>query len=119
VHRKHGILTLECLDPVYPIGCVPTLQTRRQSVSFLLRHRGHKIPSPGLLRDITQESVKDVKSFAERGQPPLIRLEPARRRHNVAAEYREAFDQAEGVVFIGAAEKKANAFKAQKNEQQE
>lgn len=115
--REHVTLKVECLDRVYLNGYVPTMQTSGQLVNFLIRHRGHKIPSPVLLRDITQGFVADVKSFAEENQVPLIHFEPGQRKDDVAAKYRQAFDQAEGVVFIGVAQEKAKAFKAQKKEQ--
>ncbi len=115
--HEHVTLKVECLDRVYLNGYVPTLQTSGQLVNFLLHHRGHKIPSPVLLGDITQRFVAAVKSFAEEHRVPLIHFEPGQRKDDVAAEYRRAFDQAEGVVFIGVAQEKAKAFKAQKKEQ--
>jgi len=115
--REHVTLTVECLDRIYLNGYIPTLQTSGQLVSFLIRHRGHKIPSPVLLRDITQGFVKEVKSFAEENQIPLIRFESGQRKDDIAAEYRQTFEQDEGVVFIGVAQEKAKAFKGRKKEQ--
>jgi hypothetical protein len=91
--REHVTLTVECLDRVYLNGYIPTLQVPGQLVNFLIRHRGHKIPSPVLLRDITQGFVKDVKSFAEENQIPLIRFESGQRKDDIAAEYRQTFEQ--------------------------
>jgi hypothetical protein len=41
-------------------------------------------------------------------------VEPGARKDDVAAEYRKRFTNSEGVVFIGVAQEKAQAFKAQK-----
>lgn len=115
--REHVTLTVECLDRIYLNGYIPTLQTLGQLVNFLLRHRGHKIPSPVLLGRITQAWVRAVKSFAQKNNIPLIRFERGQRKDDVAAEYRKKFDRSEGVVFIGVAQEKANAFRALKKGQ--
>lgn len=53
--RDHVSLEVECVDRLYLNGYIPTLQTPGQLVWFLTRHRGHPIPSPKLLGDITQQ----------------------------------------------------------------
>lgn len=115
--REHVTLTVESLDRIYLNGYIPTLQTPGQLVSFLIRHRGHKIPSPALLGQITQGFVKSVKAFAQENNIPIVRFESGQRKDDVAAEYRQEFDQPEGVVFIGVAQEKAKAFKGRKKEQ--
>jgi len=115
--REHVTLTVECLDRIYLNGYIPTLQTPGQLVHFLIYHRGHKIPSPVLLGDITKAFVRAVKSFAQKNNITLIRFEPGQRKDDVAAEYRKEFNQSEGAVFIGVAQEKANAFRARKKEQ--
>lgn len=114
--REHVTLTVECLDRIYLNGYIPILQTPGQLVNFLIRHRGHKIPSPVLLGRITQAFVHAIKSFAQKNNIPLVHFERGQRKDDVAAEYRKEFNQSEGVVFIGVAQEKANAFKARKKD---
>ena len=115
--REHVTLTVECLDRIYLNGYISTLQTPGQLVNFLIRHRGHKIPSPVLLGRITQAFVRAVKSFARKHNIPLVHFERGQRKDDVAAEYRKKFDRSEGVVFIGVAQERANAFKGRKKDQ--
>jgi len=115
--REYVTLTVECLDRIYLNGYIPTLQTPGQLINFLIRHRGHKIPSPVLLGRITQAFARAVKSFAQKNSIPLIHFERGQRKDDVAAEYRKEFNQSEGVVFIGVAQEKANAFRARKKKQ--
>jgi hypothetical protein len=114
--REHVTLDIECLDRIYLNGYVPTLQMPGQLVSFLLDHRGQKIPSPVLLKHITDQFVQAVKAFAQENQVPIVHFQPGQRKEDVAAGYRQAFNQTEGVVFIGVAQEKAQAFKGQKKE---
>ncbi len=74
--REHVTLTVECLDRLYLNGYIPTLQTPGQLVNFLIRHRGHKIPSPVLLGRITQGFVRAVKAFAQENNIPLVHEKP-------------------------------------------
>ncbi len=115
--RDHVTLTVECLDRIYLNGYIPTLQLPGQLVEFLVKHRGHPIPSPVLLGRMTEEFVEAVKSFAEQNGIPIVRFEPGQRKDEIAAAYRQRFQQTEGVVFIGVAQEKAVAFKGRKKEQ--
>ena len=115
--RDHVTLTVECLDRIYLNGYIPTLQMPGQLVNFLISHRGNKIPSPALLGRITDDFKAQIQSFAEQGGIPIVHFEPGQRKDDIAAEYRQKFDQPEGVVFIGVAQEKAQAFKGRKKDQ--
>jgi hypothetical protein len=115
--RDHVTLTVECLDRIYLNGYIPTMQMPGQLVNFLLVHRGNKVPSPALLGRISDDFVARVKAFAEQGAIPIVHFEPGQRKDDIAAEYRPRFAKPEGVVFIGVAQEKAQAFKARKKEQ--
>ena len=52
--REHVTLEMECVDRLYLNGYIPTLQDSGKLVYFLTKHRGHRIPSPKLLGDITK-----------------------------------------------------------------
>lgn len=112
--RQHVTLDVECLDRLYLNGYVPTLQMPGQLVTFLTAHRGNTIPSPVLLQRMSEDFVRAVRGYAEENQIPLIHFERGARKDDVAATYRQSFTASEGVVFIGIAQEKAQAFKANK-----
>src|SRR5436190_19153441 len=107
----HVTLTVDCLDRLYLNGYVPTLQTSGYLVTFLTKHRGAPIPSPKLLEQMTMRFVRDVRAFAQQEGVPLVRFQPGERKDDVAATQRATFTKPEGVVFIGVAQEKAQAFK--------
>ena len=115
--RDHVTLTVECLDRIYLNGYIAILQVPGQLVNFLLKHRGYQIPSPALLGRITDAFVDAIMSFAQKEEIPIVHFEPGQRKDDVATDYRKRFTRPEGVVFIGIAQEKANAFKCRKKEQ--
>jgi hypothetical protein len=115
--RDHVTLTVECLDRLYLNGYIPTMQMPGQLVTFLVHHRGNKIPSPALLGRITDDFTAHIKSFAEQDGVPIVHFESGQRKDDVANAYRQKFAKPEGVVFIGVAQEKAQAFKGRKKDQ--
>lgn len=112
--RDHVTLTVDCIDRLYLNGYVPTLQTSGQLCWFLRDHLGNPIPSPALLSPMHDRFVREVATFAEASKIPVVHFERGQRKDDVAAEQRARFTGAEGVVFIGVAQERASAFKAQK-----
>jgi hypothetical protein len=112
--RDHVTLDVQCLDRIYLNGYVPILQMPGQLVTFLTKHRKQPVPSPALLEQITKRFKQAVETFAEQNEVPLIHFESGDRKDDIANERRERFTRTEGVVFIGIAQEKAWAFKAQK-----
>lgn len=116
--REHVTLDVQCLDRLYLNGYLPNLQVPGQLVTFLTKHRKQPIPSPALLEQITKVFRKGVEAFAQQHNIPIVQFEPGTRKDDIAAAYRKCFTRTEGVVFIGVAQEKATAFKAQKRETQ-
>lgn len=114
--REHVSLDVECVDRVYLNGWIPKLQTSGALVYFLEQHRGNVMASPVLLGQITQAFVAGVETYAQTQGIPLVRFTPGQRKDDVAARYRQKFTRPEGVVFIGVAQEKFQAFKAHKQE---
>lgn len=112
--RQHVTLDIQSLDRIYLNGYIPNLQVPGQLVNFLCKHQGNTIPSPALLQRIGENFVRGVRSFAEENGIPILHFERGVRKDDVAAGYRQAFTAAEGVVFIGVAQEKAQAFRAHK-----
>lgn len=110
--RDHVTLEVECVDRLYLNGYIPALQTPGQLVYFLTKHRGHPIPSPKLLGDITQGFHQRVKRFAREVGVPMVSFTKGQRKDDIAKGYHARFRKPQGVVFIGVAQEKAWAFKA-------
>jgi hypothetical protein len=115
--RDHVTLTVDCMDRIYLNGYIPNLQVPGQLVNFLTKHRGNKIPSPALLGQIGDRFTKAVQDYAQENGIPIVHFEPGQRKDEIAKAYRQAYTQAEGVVFIGVAQEKAQSFKARKKDQ--
>ena len=113
--RDHITLSIDCMDRIYLNGYIPSLQVPGQLVTFLTKHRSHKIPSPALLGQIGDQFTKAVKDYAQENGIPILHFEPGQRKDEVATSYRQKFTQAEGVVFIGVGQEKAKSFKALKH----
>lgn len=112
--RDRVTLTVDCLDRLYLNGYVPRLQTAGQLCWFLQDHLGNPIPSPALLGPLHDRFVREVTTFADAGQIPVVHFERRQRKDDIAAEHRARFTKAEGVVFIGVAQERASAFKSRK-----
>jgi len=111
--KDHVTLDVECIDRIYLNGYIPNLQMPWQLVKFL-HHRVYDIPSPAILAEMTTAYKAAVEAFAQENDIPLIHFQPGVRKEDVAAKYREHHGEQEGVVFIGIAQERASAFKAQK-----
>lgn len=112
--REHVTLSVESFDRLYLNGYVPTLQVAGQLVSFLTVHHGQRIPSPALLGRMTKSLVRAVESFVRQENIPLVQFERGKRKDDVANELRKKYPRRDGVIFVGAAQEKARAFKGRK-----
>ena len=114
--KEHVTLDIECIERLYLNGYIPQMQTSGQLVGYL-RHLGIEIPSPSILRDLTQSFKATVERYAKELEIPVIHFGPRERKDDVVASYRDRFSKEEGVVVIGIAQEKANAYKATKRTQ--
>lgn len=112
--REHVTLTVDCMDRINLNGYIPNLQVPGQLVNFLIKHRGNVIPSPILLGKIGEQFKQAIQEYAQKHEIPLVHFESGQHKDELAAEYRLKFNQAEGVVFIGVAQERAQSFKSTK-----
>lgn len=112
--REHVTLSIESFDRLYLNGYVPLLQVPGQLVSFLVEHRKNPIPSPALLNRITKSFVKAVEEFVRQENIPYVAFEKGMRKDDVANSLRKKHPRRDAVVFVGAAQEKAMAFKGKK-----
>ena len=72
-------------------------------------------PYPPGLGQIMEKFRATVKIFAENNQIPFIQFSRGQRKDEIAQAYRRDFTKEEGVVFIGVAQEKAQAFKGKRS----
>jgi hypothetical protein len=109
-------LEVECIDRLYLNGYVSKLATGGGLIGFLSGHLGKPIPSPALLGQITQRFAAELKAWAEQHQIPIIHFERGERKDDGANRMRQKRGVRDGVVFIGVAQEKAQAFSGKKVE---
>lgn len=112
--RDHVSLQLECIDRLYLHGYVPALQRPNQLAYFLNVHKGFPIPSPALLRQMSDRFVASIRAFARRHRIPIVHFDRDERKDDVAKRRLARFHRQEGVVFIGVAQERCSTFRAYK-----
>lgn len=111
---EHVTLTLESLDRIYLNGYVPRLQTGGGLHRFLVDHLKFPIPSPAILGRITTDYVRQVGQYIQNHKIPVVDFKKGDRKDKIARKMRRNFPVEDGVVFVGIAQEKAQAFKATK-----
>ena len=112
--RDHVTLSITSFDRLYLGGYLPSLQASGQLVTFCQQRLNAPIASPALFGPLTDRFIKAVQQFAGQHDVPVIHFVRGQRKDDVAARYRARFTANEGVVFIGIAQEKMNAFAAHK-----
>lgn len=107
---SHVTLEVECVDRLYLNGYIPSLATPAGLVAFLREHLGKPIPSPAVLGQVTASFRDRVQAFAAENEIPLVRFEPGERKDDRAHQIRRERGVQGGVVFIGVAQEKTQAF---------
>ena len=110
----HVTLEVECIDRMYLNVYQPRLQHVEGVVSFLRNHRGHPFASSALLEPISQNFIAGLYRFAADHHVSVIDFAKGQRKDDVAHEFLAAFDQPEGVLFIGRAQEKTPVFRTEK-----
>jgi hypothetical protein len=110
----HVTLEVECLDRLYLNGYVGPLATSGGLVTFMREQLGKPIPSPVVLGQITEKFRESVKVLAEREKIPIYQFNHKERKDDVANRFREQRGIRDGIVFIGVAQEKAQAFQGRK-----
>ena len=106
-------LDIECVDRVYLNGYVKYLQMPGGVINFIREQRNWPIPSPQMMKKISQAFREDVERFAAERNIPIVTFKKQDEKEEVAKEYLEQFEGQSGVVLIGKAQEKALGYKAQ------
>ena len=110
----HLTLEVECLDRLYLNGYIGSLATSGGLVTFMREQLGKPIPSPVLLGQVTEKFREAVKTLAEREQIPIYQFDHKEKKDTFANRIRQHSGIRDGIVFIGVAQEKAQAFQGRK-----
>jgi len=114
VLRNHVVLEVEGIDRMYLNAYVPMLQTPEGVAHFLRFYRKQRFASTVALEPMTRAFVEAIEAFVKSLGIPLVTFEKGQRKDDVAAEYRRAYGDAEGVVFVGKAQEKAPVVRTER-----
>jgi hypothetical protein len=112
--EEHVTLSIESLDRLYLNGYVPTLQTGAGLKRFLVHHLGFPVASPALLGQFTKGYVQQVEAYIQKHQIPVVAFKKGERKDKIARQMRRKHPVQDGVVFVGVAQERAQAFKVGK-----
>jgi len=110
----HITLEVECVDRLYLNGYIGKLATSGGLVTFMREQLGKLIPSPVVLGQVTERFRDAVKAKAERETIPVYQFSNKERKDDVANRIRRQRQVCDGVVFVGVAQEKAQAFSGKK-----
>jgi len=114
VLRQHVTLEVEGIDRMYLNVYMADLQREQGVVWFLRHHRGHPFASSALMDPISKAFVAGITAFVAKNDIPLLPFVKGQRKDDVAAKYRAAFKEKEGVLFVGRAQEKTPVFRTEK-----
>ena len=111
---EHVTLEVECLDRLYLNGYIGPLATSGGLVTFMREQLDKPIPSPVVLGQVTEKFREAAKTMSERQQIPIYQFDHRERKDEVANQIRQQRGVRDGIVFIGVAQEKAQAFQGKK-----
>lgn len=112
--KGHVTLEVECVDRLYLNGYIGRLATSGGLVTFMREQLGKPIPSPVVLGQVTERFRDAVKAMAEQQQIPIYLFDHKERKDDVANRLRRQRAVRDGIVFVGVAQEKAQAFQGKK-----
>src|SRR5713101_290389 len=112
--QDHVTFELEAIDRMYLNAYVPSPQTGGGFVYFIKTQLGARVPSTMMVAPMSLRFVAAIEQFAETAGVDLVTFEKGQRKDDVAQQYLATFEGAEGVLFIGKAQEKANVFRTEK-----
>jgi hypothetical protein len=110
----HITLEVECLDRLYLNGYIGKLATGSGLSMFMRFQLGMPVPSPVVLGRVSERFREAVKAQAERDDIPVHQFQHKERKDDIANNFRRQRPVRDGIVFIGVAQEKAQAFNGKK-----
>ncbi len=99
--KEHVTLEVEGIDRMYLNVYVRRLQIVEGVLGFIRRHRGYRLASTRMVEPITRRFVAAIEKFVRDHHLPLVSFDKGQRKEEVAAQFRAAFSEPWGVVFVG------------------
>jgi len=112
--RNHVTLELEGIDRMYLNGYVPSLQTGAGFAYFLRNQLDCRVPSTYMIAPMSKQFVASIEQFVKAQDVELVSFARGQRKDDVARERLAAFEESEGVLFVGKSQEKANVFRTEK-----
>lgn len=112
--KDHVTLSVDCVDRLYINAYVRRLQSGGGVVTFL--RRLGPVPSPALFNLITERFKTALHAFAQTNEIPWIEFHRGERKDDIVEPHRQRFTKAAGVVLIGVAQERAQAWRGLKQE---
>ena len=109
-------LDIECVDRVYLNGYVKELQMAGGVVNFIRQQFNWSIPSPKAMYELTEKFKTAVETFAQEMGRDLYIFSKGEDKDEVARQHAELFGIREGIVLIGKAQEKTNAFRSKRQD---
>jgi len=110
----HITLEVECLDRLYLNGYIGKLATGLGLVIFMREQLEKPVPSPAILGQMSEKFRRAVKELGERDNIPIHQFRHKERKDDIANAYRRQRKVRDGIVFIGVAQEKTQAFNGKK-----
>lgn len=112
--HDHVTLELEGIDRMYLNGYVPSLQTGAGFAWFVREQLGYPIASTAMIAPMSRAFVGRIEQFVAEQGLDLVAFRKGERKDDVAKAYVGAFEDEEGVLFVGKAQEKASVFRTEK-----
>ena len=109
-------LDIKCIDRVYLNGYVKYLQMAGGVINFIREQKEWPIPSPKMLSEMTQSYHQAVAAFAKKEGLEITKFNKREDKDKRAKKALSRFKQKSGVVLIGKAQEKANAFRGKRED---
>jgi len=109
-------LDIESVDRVYLNGYVPNLQMGGGVVNFIREQFQWPLPSPKAMYEMTERFKRAVELYAESMGRKIYQFSKDEEKDKVAQEHANLFGVEEGLVLIGKAQEKSNAFRSQRRD---
>jgi len=103
-------LDIECVDRVYLNGYVPNLQMPGGLILFIQQQFNWPIPSPKAMYKLSDKFRKAVEQFAQQQGLKIYTFSKKDDKDEIAKQHAEKLGKQHGVVLIGKAQEKTNAY---------
>lgn len=117
--KEKVTLDIEGIDRLYLNAYQPMLQTGGGVATFFRHHRGATVVSTTLMAPMSQAFVANIHRFRQDHNLDLVRFKKGQRKDDETQKRLKDFHQGEGILYIGVAQEKFEAFRVSKRQNPE